>query len=85
MSYLNAQHDVTPQDLILLRRAIELAREARADGQHPFVKRYTGSDKENPTLIMPCREVFARGQKKILVGAPLLEEEAETVDGTERF
>jgi hypothetical protein len=27
---------VTDQDLMFLRRAIELAREARADGWHPF-------------------------------------------------
>ena len=27
---------VTEQDLVFLRRAIELARDARADGRHPF-------------------------------------------------
>ena len=30
------QEEVTEQDLIFLRRAIELAREARNDGRHPF-------------------------------------------------
>jgi hypothetical protein len=40
---------------------------------------YTGSDKENPTLDLPCREVFARGQKPIVVAGPLLEEEAGEV------
>jgi len=30
------QEEVTEQDLIFLRRAIELAREARSDGRHPF-------------------------------------------------
>jgi tRNA(Arg) A34 adenosine deaminase TadA len=38
--------------------------------------RYTGSHAENPTLDLPCREVFARGQKNIRVIGPLLEDEA---------
>ena len=37
---------------------------------------FTGSDKDNPTLDLPCREVFAHGQKPIEVVGPLLEEEA---------
>ncbi len=41
--------------------------------------RYTGSHAENPTLDLPCREVFARGQKQIAVSGPLLEEEAGQV------
>jgi tRNA(Arg) A34 adenosine deaminase TadA len=40
---------------------------------------YTGSHEENPTLDLPCREVFARGQRKIRVVGPLLEDEAGTV------
>ncbi len=36
----------------------------------------TGSDPENPTLSLPCREVFARGQRPIEVIGPLLEEQA---------
>jgi tRNA(Arg) A34 adenosine deaminase TadA len=152
---------VTEQDLIFLRRAIELAREARNDGRHPFgalvvnehgevivaarnnavrpkgdptqhaetvacsqaaqlhseaelahctlytstepcamcagaiywtgigrvvfalaetgLLNYTGCHAENPTLDLPCREVFARGQKPIVVVGPLLEEEAGKV------
>lgn len=152
------QAEVTEQDLIFLRRAIELAREARSDGRHPFgslivnehgetvvearnnavrprgdptqhaemvacgeaarllseaelanctlytstepcamcaggiywtgigrvvfalsetgLLKYTGNDKENPTLDLPCREVFARGQRPIVVAGPLLEDEA---------
>jgi tRNA(Arg) A34 adenosine deaminase TadA len=152
---------VTEQDLKFLRRAIELAREARDGGRHPFgslivnergetivearnnavrpkgdptqhaemvacaeagklfteaqlakctlytstepcamcagaiywigvgrvvfalpetgLLRYTGSHEENPTLDLPCREVFARGQKRIEVVGPLLEEEAGKV------
>jgi tRNA(Arg) A34 adenosine deaminase TadA len=36
----------------------------------------TGANEENPTLSLPCREVFARGQRKIEIVGPLLEEEA---------
>jgi tRNA(Arg) A34 adenosine deaminase TadA len=37
----------------------------------------TGSHPENPTLSLPCREVFARGQRRIDVIGPLPEFEAE--------
>jgi len=36
----------------------------------------TGDHPENPTFSLPCREVFARGQRKIEVIGPALEEEA---------
>ncbi|MFA9216130.1 MAG: nucleoside deaminase [Sphingomonadaceae bacterium] len=36
----------------------------------------TGSDPENPTLALPCREVFARGQRPTEVIGPLREDEA---------
>lgn len=36
----------------------------------------TGAHGWNPTLDLPCREVFARGQRAITVVGPLLEEEA---------
>ena len=39
----------------------------------------TGSDPRNPTLALPCREVFARGQRPIEVIGPLLEAEARAV------
>jgi len=39
----------------------------------------TGSHAENPTLDLPCREVFARGHRKIVVIGPLLEDEAAKV------
>src|ERR1700674_607238 len=41
--------------------------------------RYTGSHEQNPTLDLPCREVFARGQKQIIVAGPFLEDEAGKV------
>jgi tRNA(Arg) A34 adenosine deaminase TadA len=41
--------------------------------------RYTGSHEENPTLDLPCREVFARGQRQIAVAGPFLEDEAGKV------
>jgi len=40
---------------------------------------YTGSDEENLTLQLPCREVFAHGRKPIVVAGPFLEEEAGKV------
>ena len=36
----------------------------------------TGNHSENPTLRLPCREVFARGQRVIEVIGPCLEDEA---------
>ena len=36
----------------------------------------TGANAENPTLSLPCREVFTRGQRGVEVIGPLLEDEA---------
>jgi tRNA(Arg) A34 adenosine deaminase TadA len=36
----------------------------------------TGNHSENPTLDLPCREVFASGQRRVEVVGPLLEDEA---------
>ncbi|MBS0347978.1 MAG: nucleoside deaminase [Proteobacteria bacterium] len=36
----------------------------------------TGDHPENPTFSLPCREVFARGQRRIEVYGPWLETEA---------
>ena len=36
----------------------------------------TGDHPENPTFSLPCREVFARGQRAVAVLGPLLEDEA---------
>jgi tRNA(Arg) A34 adenosine deaminase TadA len=41
--------------------------------------KYTGSHEQNPTLDIPCRDVFARGQRVIEVSGPLLKEEAGKV------
>ncbi len=38
--------------------------------------RMTGANPENPTLSLPCREVFARGQRSVEIIGPLLENEA---------
>ncbi|MDC7222572.1 MAG: nucleoside deaminase [Spirochaetales bacterium] len=35
----------------------------------------TGDDEENQTLALPCREVFARGQKEIIVIGPVEDRE----------
>jgi tRNA(Arg) A34 adenosine deaminase TadA len=39
----------------------------------------TGNDAANPTLALPCREVFARGQRQVIVLGPLLTDEARAV------
>jgi tRNA(Arg) A34 adenosine deaminase TadA len=39
----------------------------------------TGNHPENPTLDLPCREVFKRGQRPTEVIGPMLEDEAEAV------
>ncbi|MBN2874285.1 MAG: nucleoside deaminase [Spirochaetales bacterium] len=35
------------------------------------LKHLTGDDPENPTLDLPCREVFARGQRQVSVDGPV--------------
>lgn len=40
------------------------------------LKTMTGNHAENPTLDLPCRTVFAAGQRQVEVIGPLLEEEA---------
>jgi len=37
----------------------------------------TGSDAQNPTMDLPCRDVFKHGQKAIRVWGPVAEVEAE--------
>jgi tRNA(Arg) A34 adenosine deaminase TadA len=39
----------------------------------------TGNHPENPTLDLPCREVFESGQRPTEVIGPMLEDEAEAV------
>ncbi|MQY20174.1 nucleoside deaminase [Nocardia macrotermitis] len=39
----------------------------------------TGDNPENPTFALPCREVFARGQRVVEVHGPMLEDEAADV------
>jgi len=39
----------------------------------------TGDHAENPTMNLPCREVFARGQKPVEVIGPVAEVEDEIV------
>jgi tRNA(Arg) A34 adenosine deaminase TadA len=39
----------------------------------------TGASEQNPTLSLPCRDVFARGQRPVVVEGPLLTEQARAV------
>jgi tRNA(Arg) A34 adenosine deaminase TadA len=43
------------------------------------LKDITGDHAENPTLDLPCRVVFAAGQRAVEVIGPLLEDEAAAV------
>ena len=45
----------------------------------------TGNHAENPTLDLPCREVFARGQKAMQVWGPVPEVEDEIAALHHRF
>jgi tRNA(Arg) A34 adenosine deaminase TadA len=40
------------------------------------LKAITGDHPENPTLDLPCRTVFAAGQRRVEVVGPLIEDEA---------
>ena len=41
------------------------------------LRQLTGDSQDNPTMDLPCREVFSRGQKSISVMGPVPEVEAE--------
>jgi tRNA(Arg) A34 adenosine deaminase TadA len=47
-------------------------------GEHRL-RAITGNHPENPTLDLPCREVFRSGQRPTDVVGPLLEDEAEAL------
>lgn len=49
-----------------LGRVVVIARESE-------LKKVTGDDIRNPTLDLPCRAVFAQGQKNVIVEGPFLE------------
>ncbi|GCE83816.1 nucleoside deaminase [Komagataeibacter diospyri] len=46
------------------------------------LKDITGNHPENPTLDLPCRTVFAAGQRSVAVIGPLLEDEAAELQRT---
>ena len=43
------------------------------------LREIVGSNPDNPTLALPCREVFARGQHEVEVSGPHLEHQARFV------
>lgn len=43
------------------------------------LKNITGNHPENPTLDLPCRDVFSSGQRQVEVIGPMLAEEAAAV------
>lgn len=46
------------------------------------LKQITGDHPENPTLDLPCRAVFASGQRPVEVIGPLLEDEGAVIHET---
>jgi len=44
-----------------------------------YLRAITGDHPENPTLDLPCRAVFAAGQRAVEVIGPLLEDEAAAI------
>jgi tRNA(Arg) A34 adenosine deaminase TadA len=44
------------------------------------LRQQTGAHPENPTLDLPCRVVFAAGQRAVTVIGPLLEDEAAALN-----
>ncbi len=49
------------------------------------LRAFTGNHAENPTLDLPCRELFARGQKAIAVTGPVPEVEGEIAEQHRTF
>jgi tRNA(Arg) A34 adenosine deaminase TadA len=43
------------------------------------LREIVGSNPDNPTLALPCREVFARGQHEVKVSGPHLKQQARAV------
>ena len=43
------------------------------------LREIVGSNPDNPTLALPCREVFARGQHEVEVSGPHLKQQARAV------
>ena len=54
-------------------------------GSEAGLKELTGDDPRNPTLNMPCREIFATGQKKIEVVGPVADLEQEFLKVLENY
>lgn len=61
-----------------LKRLVIIGRESK-------LKKMTGNDIRNPTLHLPCRAVFAQGQKDIEVIGPFLELEPEYMECHEGY
>ncbi|MFV0352918.1 MAG: nucleoside deaminase [Oscillospiraceae bacterium] len=54
-------------------------------GRESALKEVTGDDIRNPTLDLPCRAVFARGQKNMVVQGPYLEMEPDFLKCHENY
>jgi len=54
-------------------------------GRESELKKVTGNDMRNPTLDLPCRVVFSRGQKEMEILGPYLELEPELMKVHENY
>jgi len=49
------------------------------------LKKLTGTSKVNPTMNLPCKQVFDAGQKSIVVMGPIAELEGELIEPHKGF
>ncbi len=49
------------------------------------LRQFTGNDPRNPTLNLPCHQVFSSGTKDILVVGPVIELQQEIMELHEKF
>lgn len=54
-------------------------------GRESELLKHTGDDPRNPTLNLPCRAVFASGQKNIVVEGPFIEMEEDFFKSHENY
>ena len=62
------------------KRHVEGIGEGSLSGTLARLLQLTGSNEQNPTFDLPCRDVFARGQKDITVEGPFPEVEEEAAE-----
>ena len=69
-------HNASPDQRASIRRRVILSGRLVYGQPEKTLKAATEGHAENPTLDLPCRIVFAAGQRAVEVIGPLLEAEA---------